>query len=294
MMLTRDAILREIEAGRLGIEPLTPTRSARLDRPDLGDEIRVMEGCASRVPVTDEVDYRDHTSPPLDVPFVLEPGETIHGITRERVTLRRTSAAWLEAGALRAARPHDPRDLGLRRAGRGEPPGARDVQRVERSLRIHAGVRLCQIVLQRREGTVYAAASHAKSSREPPLTPGLLGALGLFMIDGDEREAVAQHGAPGGAMSPFGTVHGGIARHLFDTALAVAIARQLGPDDRIATHHLTSPTRVHPRARAPLSLPRSRACADRRGRRGRVPARERSRSRRCGTFGLRRPGALAS
>ena len=39
-------------------------------------------------------------------------------------------------------------------------------------------------------------------------------------------------------MSPFGQVLGGVIAALFDTGLAIAIARRLGGDDRIATHNL--------------------------------------------------------
>jgi uncharacterized protein (TIGR00369 family) len=43
---------------------------------------------------------------------------------------------------------------------------------------------------------------------------------------------------PDALMSPFGTVHGGVIAALFDTALAVAVARRLGVADRVATHNL--------------------------------------------------------
>src|SRR5262249_46028256 len=43
---------------------------------------------------------------------------------------------------------------------------------------------------------------------------------------------------PDALRSPFGTVHGGVIATLFDTGLAVAIARRLDPGDRIATHNL--------------------------------------------------------
>ena len=65
-------------------------------------------------------------------------------------------------------------------------------------------------------------------------------ALGLTIVSTGDDEAVVEMRSPDWAISPFGTVHGGAISMFCDTALAVAIARQLsGPDDRIATHQLT-------------------------------------------------------
>ena len=68
--------------------------------------------------------------------------------------------------------------------------------------------------------------------------PAFMRALGLSIEHADEREAVLRMDVPDGLMSPFGTVHGGAIAALFDTGLAVAIARRLDPADRIATHNL--------------------------------------------------------
>jgi uncharacterized protein (TIGR00369 family) len=65
-------------------------------------------------------------------------------------------------------------------------------------------------------------------------------ALGLAIVSTADAEAVVEMTCPDWAMSPFGTVHGGAISMFCDTALAVAVARQVsGPDDRIATHQLT-------------------------------------------------------
>ena len=68
--------------------------------------------------------------------------------------------------------------------------------------------------------------------------PDFMTALGLSIERTDEHEAVLRMDVPDGLMSPFGTVHGGAIAALFDTGLAVAIARHLDPRDRIATHNL--------------------------------------------------------
>ena len=89
---------------------------------------------------------------------MLRPGETIHAITRERLRLPGDIAGWLE-GRSRYAR------LGLmiHVTSGFIAPGVASRQVLEmsnvagRPLAIHAGVRVCQVVLQRCEGSaVYA------------------------------------------------------------------------------------------------------------------------------------------
>lgn len=154
-VLTRDAILREIEAGRVVIEPFARDQVgvASIDL-TLGDEIRTIQPGLGPVDIRDETDYREHTCiESLEQPYVLEPGVTIHGITRERVTLPPNLCGFLE-GRSRYAR------LGLMIHVTSAliQPGVSNRQVLEmsnvssRSLRIHAGVRLCQLVLMRTEG----------------------------------------------------------------------------------------------------------------------------------------------
>jgi len=110
---------------------------------------------------------------------VLAPGETIHGITRERVRLPEDVAGWLE-GRSRFAR------LGLMihvTAGFVAPGvDARQVLEMSnvagRPLVLHAGVRVCQIVLQRCEGRArYQGRFATRSGRERARR--LLGLSGL-------------------------------------------------------------------------------------------------------------------
>jgi dCTP deaminase len=156
MILTRDAIHREIAAGRLTIEPLLPDQigPASIDL-HLGDEIRVMAGGPAVIDVTEDADYRTVTQVrPLVDAYVLRPGETIHGITRERIHLPPDVAGWLE-GRSRFAR------LGLmiHVTSGFVAPGVNSRQVLEianvatRPLAVRAGVRVCQIVLQRCEGS---------------------------------------------------------------------------------------------------------------------------------------------
>ena len=169
MILTRDVIRREIEAGRVVIDPFFADQvgPASIDL-HLGDEIRVMHTGQGPVPVTDDVDYLTLSSVrSLDTPYPLTPGETIHGITRERITLPGDIGGWLE-GRSRFAR------LGLmiHVTSGFVQPGVVSRQVLEmsnvsgRTLLIHAGVRLLQIVLQRCEGN---AVYHGRFARQDTL-----------------------------------------------------------------------------------------------------------------------------
>lgn len=68
--------------------------------------------------------------------------------------------------------------------------------------------------------------------------PSFMTLLGLSIEQFDEAEARLRMDVPEGWMSPFGAVHGGAIAALFDTGLAMAIARRLDLADRIATHNL--------------------------------------------------------
>ena len=167
-VLTRDAILRELETGRLRIEPLAPDQvgPASIDL-TLGNEIRVLTPGADPIPIHDEVDFLDHTeSQTLDEPYVLAPGGTIHGITVERISLPPDLCGFLE-GRSRFAR------LGLmiHVTSAFVQPGVSNRQVLEMSnvaghpLQINAGVRLCQIVLMRTEGQAVYRGRFANQER---------------------------------------------------------------------------------------------------------------------------------
>jgi dCTP deaminase len=167
-VLTRESIERELALRRLVIEPLDPTQigPASIDL-TLGDEIRVIVTDSRPINVREGTDYRDHTRPRLlDVPFVLAPGVTIHGITRERVTLPDDLCGFLE-GRSQFAR------LGLmiHVTSAFVQPGVSNRQVLEMSnvsgqpLVIHAGVRLCQLVLMRTEGRAVYRGRFAEQER---------------------------------------------------------------------------------------------------------------------------------
>jgi uncharacterized protein (TIGR00369 family) len=114
--------------------------------------------------------------------------------------------------------------------------------------------------------------------------------LGLSIERHEEGEITLRMDVPEGWMSPFGAVHGGAIAALFDTGLAMAVARRLTPADRIATHNLNvtyvafSRDRVlHCRSRV-ISLRRAVASAE-----GEVVTMDGALvAKAVGTFGLRR------
>jgi dCTP deaminase len=167
-VLTREAIRAELESGRLVITPFHPDQlgAASVDL-TLGDEIRVIEDADAPIDVVGDSDYRQHTRlERLDRPYVLAPGCTIHGITRERIRLPGDLCGFLE-GRSRFAR------LGLmiHVTSAFVQPGVDNRQVLEmsnvagRPLRIHAGVRLCQLVLMRTEGEARYAGRFATQER---------------------------------------------------------------------------------------------------------------------------------
>lgn len=154
-VLTHDAILAELASGSLVIDPLAEDQvgPASIDL-TLGDEIRVIESGGDPIDIRDETDYRRFTRVArLTEPYVLESGATIHGITRERIEMPENMVGFLE-GRSRFAR------LGLmiHVTSALVQPGVRNHQVLEMGniaghpLRIHAGVRICQLVLMRTEG----------------------------------------------------------------------------------------------------------------------------------------------
>ncbi len=159
-VLTHEVILKEIELGRLRIEPFCESQvgPASIDL-HLGDELRVPNPRHDGpVLVTDNGDppFESTVIALRDEPYVLQPGHTVHGITRERLWLPGDVCGWIE-GRSRIAR------LGLtvHVTSGFVHPGVSNHQVLEMSnvsalpLAISPGIRICQIVLQRTEGEAF-------------------------------------------------------------------------------------------------------------------------------------------
>lgn len=168
-VLTREAILAELESGRLRIEPfaLDQIGPASVDL-HLGAEIRVPE------PHRDgPLPLEGDCTPKLETRlvtvtdfFVLEPGATVHAATRERLFLPPDLCGWLE-GRSKFARV----GLTVHATSGFVHPGVSNHQVLELSnvsavpLALHPGLRICQIVLERTEGQAVYQGRFATQTR---------------------------------------------------------------------------------------------------------------------------------
>jgi len=156
-ILTRDEILKEIRQGNIVIEPFSEDTvgPGSVDL-SLGNKFRTFRKLHEIYNVDDDANFHEITTLeeiPDDKYFVLMPGETVLGITGERVKLPPYICGWLE-GRSRFAR------LGLMvhiTAGFIQP-GVNNYQVLEISnvspvpLALHPGTRICQFIFQRTIG----------------------------------------------------------------------------------------------------------------------------------------------
>ncbi len=154
-VLTHDEILAAIEKGDIEVDPYRPelVGPGSIDL-HLDNQFRVFKKLHHIYNVTDEADFTQITElVEVEDAFVLLPGETVLGITRERIKLAPFLCGRLE-GRSRFAR------LGLMvhvTAGFMQP-GINNRQVLEISnvssvaLALHPGTRLCQFIFERTEG----------------------------------------------------------------------------------------------------------------------------------------------
>ena len=124
------------------------------------------------------------------------------------------------------------------------------------------------------------------------MTPTFWDVFGFSIERADVDGVTLRMSVTEALLSPFGQVLGGVVAALFDTALAVAIARRLEHEERIATHNLnvsfvsfTRDRTLSCHARV-VSLRRSVAIAE-----GEVMAVDGALvAKAVGTFGVRRQG----
>lgn len=154
-VLTRDEILKAVEAGHIEVDPFRPdlVGPGSIDL-HLDNQFRVFKKLHHIYDVTDEADFTQITElVEVESSFVLLPGESALGITKERIKLAPFLCGRLE-GRSRFAR------LGLMvhvTAGFMQP-GINNRQVLEISnvssvaLALHPGTRLCQFIFERTEG----------------------------------------------------------------------------------------------------------------------------------------------
>lgn len=156
-ILTRDAILEEIERGRIAIDPFDPSLvgPASIDL-RLGSAFRVFRSARRVVRVDANSDYREYSEKIATGPegtLLLMPQQTVLGLTQERVSLAPDLCGWLE-GRSRFAR------IGLLvhiSAGFMQP-GLQNHQVLELTnfgpnpLELVPGTPICQFIFQRTIG----------------------------------------------------------------------------------------------------------------------------------------------
>ncbi|MBN2567168.1 dCTP deaminase [Candidatus Woesearchaeota archaeon] len=153
-ILTKDILLHEIAEGHLRIEPFDPEQvgPGSIDL-TLSRDFRVFEE-GKTISVTDTIDYRAYTRP-VHVEDYIEilPGQTVLGMTRERIFMPRDLVGWLE-GRSRFARI----GLLIHVSSNFVHPGVENRQVLEirnvspNRLRLFPGTRICQLVVERAEG----------------------------------------------------------------------------------------------------------------------------------------------
>jgi dCTP deaminase len=154
-VLTREEILREIRQGTIEVEPFAEDQigPGSIDL-HLGNEFRIFKKLRNACVVEDSIGLDDLTDRiEAKDSFTLMPGETVLGITRERVKFPANICGWLE-GRSRFARM----GLVIHMTAGFVQPGINNRQVLEIGnlapfpLVLKPGVRICQLVLQRTEG----------------------------------------------------------------------------------------------------------------------------------------------
>ncbi len=152
MILSGDAIRKEIKAGRIKINPfsLDQIGPASIDL-TLGEEFRTFIRGKARV--TEETEVSAYTKSVKQKTYVLAPGESVLGITRESITLPQDICGWLQ-GRSRFARL----GLSVHVTASFIQPGVHNKQVFEitnvgpLTLELVAGERIGQLILERLEG----------------------------------------------------------------------------------------------------------------------------------------------
>jgi len=154
-VLTREEILKEIGRGTVVIDPFDEEQvgPGSIDL-RLGDEFRVFKKLRNALTVGDDLSLEDLTERVVvEESFTLMPGETVLGITQERIKLPANICGWLE-GRSRFARI----GLVIHMTASFVQPGVNNRQVLEIGnlapfpIVLKPGVRICQIILERTEG----------------------------------------------------------------------------------------------------------------------------------------------
>lgn len=166
-ILTHDEIIKELEKGNIKVEPLeiSSIGAGSIDL-TLDNKFRVFKRADQIFEVTENLDYHDLTSEIEAKNIVIQPQETILGVTMEKITLSDSLCGWLE-GRSRFAR------LGLmvHISASFMQPGISNHQVLEISnmghapMRLHAGTKFCQFIFERAVGEAKYQGKFSKQER---------------------------------------------------------------------------------------------------------------------------------
>ncbi len=156
-ILGKNAILEEIKKGNIKIEPFDESMvgPASVDL-HLSDAFRVFVHLPCELHLNGEMDFKAATKGvtiPKNESLVIRPGQTVLGITKEKVSLGNGLSGWLE-GRSRFARV----GLLVHISASFMQPGISNHQVLEMSnfgpipLKINPGTPICQFIFQRCEG----------------------------------------------------------------------------------------------------------------------------------------------
>lgn len=158
MILTKDEILKRIKAGEIKIEPFDKNSlgPASYDL-HLGNKFRVFKEIKEIFKVTPKAEFEKITElVEIKDNFLLMPGQTVHGITQEKISLPPDICGWIE-GRSRFGR------LGLivHITSGFIQPGSSGSQVLEINnlgpipLSLAPGISICQIIFQECRGKAY-------------------------------------------------------------------------------------------------------------------------------------------
>ena len=158
MILTRDHIVREINDGRIVVDPFTAEDHigpASIDL-HLGNIFRRFKKSAGTIVAREETDMEKITDT-IEIArggaITLKPGEFALGVTWEKITLPDDIAGWIE-GRSRFARI----GIGVHITSGFIQPGTSNHQVLEivnsgtKPVKLAPGLRICQVVFERCEG----------------------------------------------------------------------------------------------------------------------------------------------
>jgi dCTP deaminase len=169
VILAKDEILRLIHKGNIKIKPFTPSQvgAGSIDL-HLGNTFRVFKKIHGTFHVKDNADHKKITRV-IKVKdgkyFQIMPGEMVHGITKETISLPNNIAGWIE-GRSRFAR------VGLltHLSSGYIHPGTTNKTVLEIAnlspipLAVYPGTRICQIVLEEVKGkSIYRGKFHKQT-----------------------------------------------------------------------------------------------------------------------------------